>query len=45
MPFPTGLYEAIDQIAAVQAKTLGTAGFFDQKLTHSRGMSPWLSEA
>jgi len=45
MPYPPGLYEATHPIAAAQAKTIGMAGFFDRRLTHSRSMNPWLSEA
>jgi hypothetical protein len=45
MPYPLGLDEAIHPVTAVQAEAIGTAGFFDQRLTHSRGMGPWLFEA
>jgi len=45
MAYPPGLYEATHQTAAVQAEYIGTAGFFDQRLTHSRCRGPRLFEA
>jgi len=44
MAYPPGLYEATHQTAAVQAVTIGMAGFFDQGLTHLRARAPGYSK-